>query len=350
MEYRTLGKSGFRVPVLSFGTGTFGGTGDFFKAWGSSDVAEATKLVDICLEAGLNMFDSADIYSNGVAEEILGQAIKGRRDQVLISTKGTFRAGKGINDVGSSRHHLIDAVEGSLKRLNTDFIDLYQLHGYDAITPMEEVMGTLDDLVKSGKIRYVGCSNFSGWHLMKSIAVSEKYGLVRHVAHQAYYSLVGRDYEWELMPLGVEQGVSAVVWSPLGWGRLTGKIRRGAPKPQQSRLQSKSVTDAGPPVADEYLFKVVDALDAIAKETGKTLPQIALNWLLQRPTVANIIVGARNEEQLRQNLGAIGWNLTTEQVARLDAASVKTPPYPYWHQGGFAERNPFPVNVMPARE
>jgi aryl-alcohol dehydrogenase-like predicted oxidoreductase len=349
MEYRTLGKSGFRVPVLSFGTGTFGGTNEFFKHWGSSDVAEATRLVDICLEAGLNMFDSADIYSGGTAEEILGQAIEGRRDQVLISTKGTFRSGKGINDAGSSRYHLIDAVHGSLKRLNTDYIDLYQLHGYDAITPMEETMATLDDLVKAGKIRYVGCSNFSGWHLMKSIAVSEKYGLVRHVAHQAYYSLVGRDYEWELMPLGVEQGVSAVVWSPLGWGRLTGKIRRGAAGPQQSRLQSKMVTDAGPPVEDEYLFKVVDAMQAIAKETGKSIPQIALNWLLQRPTVANIIVGARNEEQLRQNLGAIGWNLTAEQVARLDTASVRTPAYPYWHQAGFSERNPFPVNIMPTR-
>jgi aryl-alcohol dehydrogenase-like predicted oxidoreductase len=349
MEYRTLGKSGFSVPVLSFGTGTFGGGGDFFKAWGSSDVAEATRIVDVCLEAGLNMFDSADIYSGGAAETILGQAIKGRRDQVIISTKGTFRSGKGINEVGSSRVHLIAAVEGSLKRLGTDYIDLYQLHGYDAITPQEETMGTLDDLVKAGKIRYTGCSNFSGWHLMKSLAVSEKYGLVRHVANQAYYSLVGRDYEWELMPLGVEQGVSAVVWSPLGWGRLTGKLRRGAPKPAQSRLQSQMVVDAGPPVADEYLFKVVDAMDEVAKETGKTVPQIALNWLLQRPTVANIIVGARNEEQLRQNLGAIGWNLSKEQVAKLDAASVKMPPYPYWHQAGFAERNPFPVNVMPGK-
>jgi aryl-alcohol dehydrogenase-like predicted oxidoreductase len=349
MEYRTLGKSGFRVPVLSFGTGTFGGGGEFFKHWGSSDVAEATRIVDVCLEAGLNMFDSADIYSAGAAEEILGQALKGRRDQAIISTKGTFRAGKGINDVGASRVHLNRAVEGSLKRLGTDYIDLYQLHGFDAITPMEETMSTLDELVKAGKILYTGCSNFSGWHLMKSLAVSEKYGWNRHVANQTYYSLVGRDYEWELMPLGLEQGVSAVVWSPLGWGRLTGKIRRNAPKPEQSRLQSKMVADAGPPVADDYLYGVVDAMDVVAKETGKSVPQIALNWLLQRPTVANIIVGARNEEQLRQNLGAIGWNLTPDQVARLDAASVKMPPYPYWHQAGFSERNPFPTNVMPAR-
>jgi aryl-alcohol dehydrogenase-like predicted oxidoreductase len=346
MEYRTLGRSGFRIPVLSFGTGTFGGSGDFFKHWGSADVTEATRIVDVCLEAGLNMFDSADIYSNGAAEEILGQAIKGRRDQVIISTKGTFRSGKGINDVGSSRIHLKAAVDGSLKRLGTDYIDLYQLHGYDAVTPMEETMGVLDDLVKAGKLLYTGCSNFSGWHLMKSIAVSEKYGLNRHVANQTYYSLVGRDYEYELMPLGLEQGVSAVVWSPLGWGRLTGKIRRNAPRPAQSRLQSKQVLDAGPQVPDEYLYQVVDALDAVAKETGKTVPQVALNWLLQRPTVANVIVGARNEEQLRQNLGAIGWNLTVEQVATLDAASHRPLPYPYWHQSFFSERNPFPVSVV----
>jgi len=349
MEYRTLGRSGFKVPVLSFGTGTFGGEGEFFKAWGGSDVADAKRMVDICLEAGLNMFDSADVYSNTAAEQILGQAIKGRRDQVLISTKGTFRNGKGPNDVGSSRYHLIEAVEASLKRLNTDFIDLYQLHAFDAITPIEETLQTLDDLVRAGKIRYIGCSNFSGWHLMKSLAISEKYGLARYVAHQAYYSLVGRDYEWELMPLGLNEGVSAVVWSPLGWGRLTGKIRRNAPLPKQSRLHSKTVVDAGPPVPDDYLHRVVDAIDIIARETGKSVPQIALNWLLQRPTVATIVIGARNEEQLRQNLGSIGWNLSADQIAALDAASAKTPAYPYWHQAFFGERNPFPVNVMPAK-
>ncbi|MFO7634969.1 MAG: aldo/keto reductase, partial [Caldilinea sp.] len=280
MEYRQLGASGFKVPVLSLGTGTFGGRGEFFKAWGGSDVDEATRLVDICLEAGLSMFDSADGYSGGAAEEILGQAIRGRRDQVIISTKGTFRAGPGPNDVGSSRHHLIRAVEGSLRRLNTEYIDLYQLHGFDALTPIEEVLQTLDDLVRAGKIRYIGCSNFSGWHLMKSLAISEKYGLARYVAHQAYYSLIGRDYEWELMPLALDQKVSAVVWSPLGWGRLTGKIRRSAPRPQVSRLQSKLAADAGPPVDDEYVYRVVDVLDEIAQETGKSVPQIALNWLL----------------------------------------------------------------------
>jgi aryl-alcohol dehydrogenase-like predicted oxidoreductase len=343
MEFRRLGRSGFKVPVLSLGTGTFGGRGELFKAWGETDVAEATRLVDVCLEAGLNMFDAADIYSQGAAEEILGQAIKGRRDQVVISTKATFRRGNGPNDVGSSRYHLTRAVEGSLQRLGTDVIDLFQLHGFDALTPVEEVLGTLDVLIRAGKIRYVGCSNFSGWHLMKSLAVSEKYGLPRYVAHQAYYSLIGRDYEWELMPLAVDQEVSAVVWSPLGWGRLTGKIRRGAPLPQASRLQSKLVTDIGPPVPDEYVYRVVDALEEVSRETGKTVPQIALNWLLERPSVATVIVGARNEKQLQENLQAVGWNLHPDQVAKLDAASTTTLPYPYWHQRGFAERNPPPV-------
>jgi aryl-alcohol dehydrogenase-like predicted oxidoreductase len=343
MEYRQLGGSGLKVPVLSFGTGTFGGAGELFSAWGSTDAREATRLVDICLEAGLNMFDSADVYSSGLAEEILGQAIKGRRDAVLISTKATFRAGEGPNDVGSSRYHLIRAVEASLHRLGTDHIDLFQLHGFDALTPVEETLGTLDDLIRAGKIRYIGCSNFSGWHLMKSLAMSEKYGLARHVAHQVYYSLIGRDYESELMPLGVDQKVGAVVWSPLGWGRLTGKIRHGAPPSEQSRLSSKASANAGPKVSEEHLFKVVDALDALAAETGKTVPQIALNWLLQRPTVASVIIGARNEDQLRQNLGAVGWNLTVEQVAKLDEASETPPMYPYWHQIQFVERNPLPV-------
>jgi len=343
MEMRQLGGSGFRVPVLCLGTGTFGGSNEFFKAWGQTDVAEATKLVDICLDAGLTMFDSADVYSSGAAEEILGQAIKGRRDKVIISTKGTFRFGPGPNDVGSSRSHLIRSVDGSLKRLGTDFIDLYQLHAFDAKTPVEEALGTLDELVRAGKIRYIGCSNFSGWHLMKSLAVSEKYGLARYVAHQAYYSLIGRDYEWELMPLALDQRVGAVVWSPLGWGRLTGKIRRGQPRPQSSRLNSKLVADSGPQVPEEYLYRVVDAVDEISKETGKTVPQIALNWLLSRPSVATLVIGARNEEQLRQNLGAVGWKLTADQIAKLDAASTISLAYPYWHQRGFTERNPPPV-------
>jgi len=345
MDYRLLGASGFKVPVLTLGTGTFGGRGELFKAWGSTDVAEAKRLVDLCLEAGLNMFDSADIYSDGAAEEILGAAIQGRRDQVLISTKATFRSGSGANEVGSSRHHLIRSVDSALRRLGTDYIDLFQLHGFDAATPVEETLRTLDDLVTAGKLRYVGCSNFSGWHLMKSLAVAERYGWTRYVAHQAYYSLVGREYEWELMPLALDQGVGCVVWSPLGWGRLTGRIRRGQPLPTASRLQSSVATSAGPQVSEEYLFKVVDALDEVAAETGKTIPQIALNWLLGRPSIATVIIGARDEHQLRDNLGAVGWSLTSEQVAKLDQASAVPRIYPYWHQAGFSERNPFPTGA-----
>src|SRR5262245_53401514 len=341
MEYRQLGASGLKVPALCFGVATFGGGTEFFRAWGSSDVAEAKRLIDICLEADVNLFDTADIYSNGLSEEILGEAIAGRRDKVLISTKATFRLGDGPNDMGSSRYHLIRECEASLRRLKTDYIDIYHMHGFDALTPVEEALRTLDNLVQSGKVRYIACSNFSGWHLMKSLAASEKYGWTRYVAHQVYYSLVGREYEWELMPLGLDQKVSALVWSPLGWGRLTGKIRRGQPLPSESRLHKTA--DAGPPVPEEYLYQVVDALDEVARETGRTVPQIALNWLLQRPTVANVIIGARNEEQLRQNLDAAGWNLTPEQVAKLDAASDTTPIYPYWHQRQFVERNPLPV-------
>jgi aryl-alcohol dehydrogenase-like predicted oxidoreductase len=342
MEYRQLGASGFKVPVLSLGTATFGGEGAF-KGFGSSDAAEATRLVDVCLDAGLTMFDSADAYSAGRSEEILGQAIKGRRDKVIISTKSAFRVGPGPNDVGSSRSHLIATVDDSLKRLGTDFIDLYQLHAFDRTTPVEETLQTLNDLVRAGKIRYIGCSNFSGWHLMKSLAVSKEYGLARYVAHQAYYSLVGRDYEWELMSLGLDQGVGCVAWSPLGFARLTGKIRRGQPLPETSRLHHKDTTAGGPDVPMEHLFRVVDTLDEIAKETGKTVPQVAINWVLRRPTVANVIIGARNEEQLRQNFGAIGWELSPEQVTRLDTASEVTPAYPNWHQRLFAERNPPPV-------
>ena len=339
MEFRLLGKSGLKVPVLSFGTGTFGGGNEFFKAWGSSDVAEATRLVDICLDAGLNLFDTADVYSNGLSETILGKAIAGRRDKVLISTKTTFRFGDGPNNVGSSRYHMVQQCEGSLKRLGTDYIDIYHMHGFDALTPIEEVLSTLNNLVVSGKVRYIACSNFSGWHLMKSLGISDRYGWARYVAHQVYYSLLSREYEWELLPLGEDQGVGALIWSPLGWGRLTGKIRRGQPLPAVSRLHETG--DKGPPIDNEHLYKTVDALDAIAKETGKTVPQIALNWLLQRPTVSSVIIGARNEEQLRQNLGSVGWNLTAEQIAKLDAATNTPLTYPYWHQrDAFVERNP----------
>jgi aryl-alcohol dehydrogenase-like predicted oxidoreductase len=344
MEYRLLGGSGLKVPVLSFGAGTFGAGSVFFDGWGASDdLAQARRIVDICIEAGVNLFDTADVYSDGSSEQVLGRALEGRRDQVLISTKATFRLGTGPNDVGSSRYHLRRSLEGSLRRLGTDYVDIYHLHGFDAQTPIEEVQQTLDSFVREGKVRYTACSNFSGWHLMKSLAVAEKYGWTRFASQQVYYSLVGRDYEWELMPLGLDQKVGAMIWSPLGWGRLTGKIRRGQPKPEVSRLNSKPSQDNGPQVPEEHLYNVVDALDAVAAETGKTVPQIALNWLLQRPTVSSLVVGARNEEQLRQNLGAIGWNLTVEQVAKLDAASAVPVAYPYWHQRQFTERNPPPV-------
>ena len=340
MDYRLLGASGFKVPVLGFGAGTFGGKGPLFSAWGNADTVEARRLLDICLEAGVNLFDTADVYSDGASESTLGEALKGRRDKAIISTKLTLRAGDGPNDVGASRHHLVTGVERALKRLHTDYIDLLQLHHFDAMTPVESVMRTLDDLVRDGKVRYLGASNFSGWQLMKSQAVADRYGYTRFIANQTYYSLIGRDYEWELMPLGLDQGVGAVVWSPLGWGRLTGKIRRGQPLPAGSRLHETA--GFAPPVDDERLYRVVDALDGIAAETGKSVPQIALNWLLQRPTVSTILIGARNEAQLRQNLGAIDWNLSHDQITRLDAASAVTPPYPYYPywNGQFAERTP----------
>jgi aryl-alcohol dehydrogenase-like predicted oxidoreductase len=343
MEYRQLGASGLKVPVLSFGTGTFGGTNEFFKTWGSTNVEEATRLIDICLEAGVNLFDTANIYSLGASEEILGKALKGKRSKALISTKATFKMGDGPNDQGSSRYHIINACHESLKRLGTDYIDIYFMHGFDALTPPEETLKALDHLIESGKVRYIGCSNYSGWQVMKSLAVSEKYGLSRYVVYQGYYSLIGRDYEEELMPLGVDQKVGLMVWSPLGWGRLTGKIRRGQPLPE-GRLKQGGA-EGGPKVDDEYLFKVIDVMDEIAKETGKTISQIALNWLLQRPTVVNIVFGARNEAQLKDNLGAVGWDLTKDQMARLDAASSKEPVYPYWHQRQFPERIPFPTTV-----
>lgn len=342
MEYRLLGGSGLKVPVLSFGAGTFGGGVEFFDAWGATaDEAQARRIVDICLEAGVNLFDTADVYSNGRSEEVLGKALAGRRDKALISTKATFQFEDGPNRVGSSRYHLRYSLENSLRRLNTDYVDIYHLHGFDAMTPIEEVQDTLHSFVREGKVRYIACSNFSGWHLMKSLAVADRYGWTRFVAHQVYYSLVGREYEWELMPLGLDQKVGALVWSPLGWGRLTGKIRRGQPLPSVSRLHKTAQN--GPQMPDEYLYTVVDALDEVAQETGKTVPQVALNWLLQRPTVASLIMGARNEDQLNQNLGAAGWNLTPAQVAKLDGASALPPSYPYWHQRQFAERNPPPV-------
>jgi aryl-alcohol dehydrogenase-like predicted oxidoreductase len=337
MEYRRLGASGLRVPALAFGTATFGGSNDFFKAWGATDAAGASRLVDVCLEHGVSLFDSADVYSDGLAEIILGRAIKGRRQRVLLSTKVTFPVGTDANDYGSSRQHLLESVDKSLGRLGVEHIDILQLHGQDSNTPVEETLATLEQLVRAGKVRYVGASNFSGWHLMKSLAVSDRYGYVRHVAHQVYYSLLNRDYEWELLPLGRDQGVGALIWSPLGWGKLTGRIRRGQPAKPGTRAHD--IAGTGPHFEEERLFRIVDALDGVAGETGKTIPQIALNWLLQRPTVASLIIGARDEAQLRENLGAVGWQLTGAQIAALDAASDVPPAYPVWHQRGFPMLN-----------
>ena len=347
METRFLGRSGLKVSALGFGAGTFGGKGPLFSAWGNTDVTEARRMIDLSLDAGLTFFDTADVYSDGASESILGEALRGRRDRVILSSKTGLRLGEGANDAGTSRLRLLKAVDASLKRLGTDYLDLLQLHAFDAMTPIEETLATLDDLVRAGKVRYLGVSNFSGWQLMKSLGIADRHGWSRYVANQAYYSLIGRDYEWELMPLGIDQGVGAVVWSPLGWGRLTGKLRRGQPLPATSRLHDTA--DVGPPVTQERLFRIVDALDIVAEETGKSIPQIAINWLLQRPTVSTVLIGARNEEQLRQNLGAIGWQLSADQIARLDAAGAMEAPYPYYPywRGQFSERSPLPVQAFP---
>ncbi len=340
MEYRQLGASGLHVPVLSFGTATFGGGNEFFKAWGNTQLDEAKQMVKLCLDAGVNMFDTANVYSRGLSEEITGKALQGLRNEVLISTKATFKMGDGPNDFGSSREHLIKSCEDSLRRLQTDYIDIYHMHGFDGNTPVEETLRTLDNLITSGKVRYIACSNFSGWHLMKSLSVSERYGWARYAGHQAYYSLLNREFEWELMPLGIDQKVSTIVWSPLSSGQLGGKYRRGEPLPQDSRNQQGGAH--GPKINMEHLYNIVDALDEVAKEADKSVAQVALNWLLQRPTVANLVIGARNEEQLKQNLGAIGWNLTVDQVKKLDKASYTDPLYPYWHQRQDIKLNPLP--------
>lgn len=332
MEYRQLLGSGLRVPAFTFGTATFGGVGDFFKAWGSTDVDGAKRLIDICLDAGINFFDTAIGYSEGKSEEILGQALAGRRNRALISTKATFPTGGDTNSYGSSRFNIINACEESLKRMKVDHFDLYYMHGFDAHTPMEETLRALDDLVTSGKIRYIGCSNFSGWHLMKSLSISERYGWSKYVAHQAYYSLAAREFEWELMPLADDQKVSTIVWSPLAAGALSGKFRRGQAAPKDTRL---SQTKFGVAEAGEPLYKIVDALDEVSKETGKTISQVALNWALHRPTVASLVIGARNEAQLKENLGVFDFKLAPDQVAKLDRASDVRPVYPYWHQRDF---------------
>jgi aryl-alcohol dehydrogenase-like predicted oxidoreductase len=280
------------------------------------------------MDHGINFFDTADVYSLGASEEILGAAIKGRRDHVILSTKGVFRMGQGVNDAGASRHHLISAVDASLRRLGTDYIDLYFIHWFDDSTPVEETLRTLDDLIRSGKIRYIGCSNFAAWQLMKSLSLSERYAWAKYIVYQGYYSLVGRDYEQELMPLLRDQGMGLMVWSPLGWGRLTGKIKRNAPLPE-GRVKSGGL-ERGPVVAEEFVFDVVEVLEEVAREVDKTVPQVAINWLLGNDTVSNVVMGARNEHQLIENLGAVGWKLSADQMGRLNEVSVQPPLYPHW--------------------
>ncbi len=341
MEHRRLGDSPLDVSVLAFGTATFGGGSEFYRAWGQTDVAEATRLVDVALDAGITLFDTADSYSGGLAEEILGRAIAGRRQRLLISTKASFRTGPGPDDVGSSRKHLIPACDASLRRLGIDHIDLWSMHGFDSFTPIEETLQAIDTLVRAGKVRQVGCSNFSGWHLMKSLALAGRHGWPRYVAHQAYYSLVSRDYEWELMPLALDQRIGTVVWSPLAGGQLSGRFGRERPPPEGTRVATLGMR---PGLSREQFYDVVDVLREVATETECTVPQVALNWVLQRPTVATLVIGARNERQLRDSLGAADFMLSADQMRRLDSASERTPAYPYWHQRTiFGERNPPPV-------
>lgn len=328
MEFRKLGKSGLNVPVLSLGTGTFGGTNEFFKKWGQTDVKEASRLIDICLDNGINFFDTANVYSCGDSEIILGKSLQGKRNQSIIATKATFQMGDHPNQKGSSRHHLMKALEDSLQRLDTDYIDLYFMHGYDASTPIEETLRTLDIMVQSGKVRYIGCSNFAAWQLMKSLSISEKLNLEKYIVYQGYYSLIGRDYEQELMPLMEDQGIGMMAWSPLGWGRLTGKIKRGK-ETESGRIKSGGDLGA-PPVAANLLYKVVDTLEQISQQTGRTIPQLAINWILQNRTVSNVVIGARNEKQLVANIQAVGWELSAEHLLLLNELSAQTPIYPHW--------------------
>ena len=341
MEYRRVGDSDLTVSAIGFGTASFGGNTEFYRAWGQTDVDEARRLIDVSLEAGVTLFDTADSYSFGLAEEILGKAIEGRREKLLISTKASFRTGSGPDDIGSSRRHLVPALESSLRRLGTDHVDLWSMHGFDSFTPIEETLKVLDDVVRAGKVRYVGCSNFSGWQLMKSLALAGEHGWPKYIAHQAYYSLVSRDYEWELMPLATDQRIGTVVWSPLAGGQLSGKMTREQSAPSDSRVGTLGMR---PGMAREQFYDVVNELQHVAAEAGRTVSQVALNWVLRRPTVSSMIIGARNEMQLKESLGATAFTLSPDQVARLDKISDRTPAYPYWHQRTiYGERNPPPV-------
>jgi aryl-alcohol dehydrogenase-like predicted oxidoreductase len=334
MEYRQLGQSGLMVSVLSLGTMTFGGRTIFSKV-GATDVEGARRQVDLCLEAGVNLFDTANVYSEGVSEEILGEALEGRRDDLLIATKARMVVGPGPNDGGVSRYHLIRECEKSLRRLRTDRIDLYQLHEWDGRTPLEETLEALDTLVRSGKVRYVGASNYSGWHLMKALATSDRRGYARFVSQQIYYSLQARDAEYELIPISLDQGVGILIWSPLAGGLLSGKYRRGQQPPEGSRHLNNW---GEPPLHDEeQLYNIIEVLVEIAKSRNVSAAQIALAWALGRPGITSLVIGARTETQLADNLAAASLKLSDEETARLDSASLPRLLYPYWHQAKTAK-------------
>ncbi|HTT64633.1 MAG TPA: aldo/keto reductase [Bryobacteraceae bacterium] len=337
MEYRLLGASGLEVSVLSFGTMTLGGEGRF-AAMGNVQAEEARRQVEICIDAGVNLFDTADIYSFGKSEEVLGQALGARRKEIVLATKVFVALEPGTNRSGLARRHILEACDASLRRLGTDYIDLYQAHNFDSLTPLEETLRAFDDLVRAGKIRYAGCSNYSGWQLMKALSISDRLGIRRYISQQINYSLLARDAEHELVPAGLDQRTGIMAWSPLQFGLLSGKFRRGRAKPTESRLNS---LDAPGTVDEERLYRIVDALAEIASQRSVSIPQVALNWVMRKPGVDTVIIGARNEQQLRDNLAAANWTLTDAEVERLDEASALPLPYPYWHQQKFAgDRNP----------
>lgn len=331
MRMNHLGRTGLQVSAIAFGAMTFGGArSDFFRPVGTTELDGARRQVDMCLDAGVNLFDTADVYSDGASEEMLGAALGARRADVLLATKLHGQAGPGPNDRGQSRHHIVRAVQASLRRLGTDWIDILQVHGIDGRTDPLETLRALDDLVRAGTVRYIGCSNWSAWHLMRALGIAEREHLGRYSVLQAHYSLVARELEHELVPLCLDQGVGILVWSPLSGGFLTGKVRRDRGGPEGSRSAAM-----GPPggLADpERAFAVVDALVEIAGARGVSAAQVALNWLLAKPGVSSLLVGARTDEQLADNLAAAGWELSPDEVARLDAVSAGRLPYPQWHQ------------------
>lgn len=341
MEYRQLGRSGLKISVLTLGTMTFGGRGAFAKT-GSTDTAGARRLIDMCVEAGINLLDTANVYSLGLSEEIIGEALGDKRERILIATKARMRIGQGPNDGGASRLHIIEQCERSLKRLRTDRIDLYFLHEWDGQTPLEETLEALDSLVRSGKVRYIGCSNYSGWHLMKALGISERRGYQRFVSQQIHYSLQAREAEYELVPIAIDQGVGIMVWSPMAGGLLSGKYRRGRNPPSGRHLNNWGE----PPVRNqEQLYDLIDVLVEVADTRGISAAQVALAWLIARPGVASLVIGARTEEQLAENVSAASLTLTTEELEKLDKASALPLLYPYWHQASTASDRLSPADL-----